>query len=990
MINNSLCCENDNIDVGSSHWFKWLESVDRFSYKAADFSFVAQKEKRRNGAYWYAYRRSGRLIKTYIGKTCDLTREKLENAGRKLTNQNLLTSIQAQTPGAGFSSFESSISSSYYQSTKVNVPVVPRQLVTRPRLTRKIITPLTLIYAPSGFGKSTLINDWKHSCGFPVAWLTLDTSNNHLKQFWFSIIMAMNTIGHEFGKDLYDYLHSAPHPTAEAIALRFIADITRLQEYFPAVGLVMDDFHRINHSDIYASLQFLFEQMPANFQLVVSGHSKPPFSMGGLRARGMLAELDTNDLRFTPEEGMTYLLQYMPSSSLSSDDLSKLVKRTEGWAAGLTLAALAFGKQENPRRFVDSFTGAHIYMREYFLETVLQRSNTATQDFLLKTAILKNLTGKLCDAVTLQKNGEEMLKRLWDENLFIVRLEEEGWYRYHDLFAEMLLSQLKANNPDEIPLLHKRAAKWYREQLDPAEAIYHLLATESWEEAALLIEETALRELEQFGEDSRLLRWLQELPESIVQKHKTLLFVYLRLAINAMSTSAISAYLSRIETNLSNKPVSNLTHDENAVLDEIQKIRRTWSKGIAYIPPLQDGSPNESKWDLLNGVQLLRQGFGPVNTAWAQQVYTLIQSAQKQKNLFVLLMAGGGLSRRIFNEGQFRRSEKLARTVLEQALGQLGRLPETASIALTTISNIYLEQDDLVTSQKFLDQAAEVDPNPTSSNMLVQCAIQRMEIQLALRNYSEALNIIHTIQELHVQRPSGGWTDYDLIAYEAMIHLRKGDTMTAMQLMVSGENSGITSLSEMIRAEVFLSRGQIEPAIEILDVLLAESKHGLHSVPMMRVRLLLVRAYYLQHNINQALHILKEALRLAEPEQYIRPFLEVDENCQQLLAFVFETGKMPEEINIFIREILHKTNYDPGGHTISQIEMQALSRSASISQREQDILRLISDGFSNSQIASKLCLSVSTVKTHVGNIFVKLGVKNRAQAIVSARELHLV
>jgi len=392
----------------------------------------------------------------------------------------------------------------------------------------------------------------------------------------------------------------------------------------------------------------------------------------------------------------------------------------------------------------------------------------------------------------------------------------------------------------------------------------------------------------------------------------------------------------------------------------------------------------------LNGVQLLRQGFGPVNMAWAQQVYGLIQSAQKQKNLFVLLMAGGGLSRRIFNEGQFRRSEKLARTVLEQALTQLGRLPETASIALTTISNIYLEQDDLAAAEKYLDQAAEVDPNPTSSNMLVQCAIQRMEIQLAQKNYAEALTIMHAIRDLHLQRPSGGWTDYDLLAYEAMIHVRKGDFSTAGQLMVSVENNSTASFSEMIRAEILLSRGQPDAAIQVLDNLLAESKHGFLSAPMMRVRLLLARAYFVHHKINQALHIMKEALRLAEPEHYIRPFLEGDENCQQLLALVLETGNLPDEIQKFIREILHKTGYNLSGHTISPVEIETLSRSASISQREQEILRLISAGHSNSQIASNLCLSVSTVKTHVGNIFVKLGVKNRAQAIVSARELRLV
>jgi LuxR family maltose regulon positive regulatory protein len=967
-----------------------LENAERFSYKNHAGGFVAQKENRRNGTYWYAYRRSGRLLKTYLGKSEELTADRLELAGQKLTGQTLLNQYTNQPAGQLISPFEPSITSTYYQSTKVNVPVVPRQLVTRPRLTRRILTPLTLIYAPSGFGKSTLLNDWKQTCGFPVAWLTLDTSNNHIKQFWYSVIMAMNTIGHEFGKSLYEYLHATQHVTAADLIARFIYDISIFQKECPLFGLVMDDFHRINQSEIYSSVQLLFEKMPANFQLVIAGHSKPPFSLGSLRAQGMLTELDANDLRFTPDEGMSYLLQYMPSSSLSSDDLSKLVKRTEGWAAGLTLAALAFSKQEHPRRFVDSFTGAHIYMREYFLETVLQRSTPDMQDFLLKTAILKNLTGKLCDAVTLQSNGEEMLKRLWDENLFIVRLEEEGWYRYHDLFAEMLLSQLKTNSPDEIPELHKRAAQWYRDQLDPAEAIYHLIATESWEEAALLIEETALRELEQFGEDSRLLRWLQELPENIVQKHKTLLFLFLRLAFNALSTNAISAYLSRIESTLSNKPVSQLSIDEVSVLDEIHKIRRTWSKGIPYIPPMQDESPNESKWELLNGIQLMRQGFGPVNREWAQQVYSLIQNAQRQKNLFVLLMVGGGMARRIFNEGQFRRSEKMARMVLEQALAQLGRLPETSSIALTTISNIYLEQDDQVTAHKYLEQAIEIDPNPTSSNMLVQCAIQRMEVQLAQKNYAEAIEIIHDIQELHLHRPSGGWSDQDLMAYEALIYVRKGDLTTANQIMLSMQNFNLSRISRIIQAEVYIAKNQPEAALRVMENLLEESKQGLLTVPIMRVRIMLAEAYFMQHNINQSLHIMKEALRLAEPEHYIRPFLDGDEICQQLLALVLETGNITESVQKFIRLILQKTNYNGSEHKISPLEIEEFSRSASISRREQDILRLISAGYSNSQIASSLCLSVSTVKTHVGNIFVKLGVKNRAQAIVSARELHLV
>ncbi|HRE27527.1 MAG TPA: hypothetical protein PK954_12900, partial [Anaerolineales bacterium] len=271
--------------------------------------------------------------------------------------------------------------------------------------------------------------------------------------------------------------------------------------------------------------------------LVLSGHIRPPLALGHLRARGLVTELDAGDLRFTTDEGIAYVRRYPQGPQLAYDDIERLVKRTEGWAAGLTLTALALSKQEDQRHFIDTFSGAHIYLREYFMETVLQRSAPDIQDFLLKTAILKNLSGRLCDAVTGQSDGSATLERLWRENLFTVRLEQDGWYRYHDLFAEMLRSQLQARFPDEIAQLHQRAAGWYREQFAPADAVYHLLATDAWEEAAALVEDMALNELAYFGEDSRFLRWLHELPASVVQKHKTLLAVYLRLANIALPQS---------------------------------------------------------------------------------------------------------------------------------------------------------------------------------------------------------------------------------------------------------------------------------------------------------------------------------------------------------------------------------------------------------------------------------------------------------------------
>ena len=607
---NFLLTGGTQISVGSQRWFEWLTTAKKFSFKGQTGNFVAQCEKRRNHAYWYAYRRAGKLIKAYLGKTEELTPERLEEISVSLATQASLKQFMGQSTKNKSFTRESRIDTSFLPLTKINIPMLPRHLVARPRLTHQISAPVTVIYAPSGFGKSTLLNDWKQMCGYPVAWLSIDESDNNILRFWYSVTMALQTVNPAFGKDLLTYLGTASPIQLSEVVSRLTNDIVRCQTSYPHFGLVLDDFHRIHRAEIYDSIQTWLEHLPPNMQMIILGHTNPPLSLGHLRAKGLLVELDANDLRFTLEEGIHYLQQYQQETPPAYDDLVKLVKHTEGWAAGLTLAALALNKQENAHQFIDTFSGAHIYMREYFMETVLERCDPEVQAFLLKTAILKNLTGSLCDAVTGQADGSEMLSRLWHENLFIVQLEKQGWYRYHDLFAEMLLSQLQIRFPDQVSQLHKRAAQWYRAQYAPADAIYHLLAIEAWEEAALLMEEMVLRELEQYGEDSRLLRWLQELPATVVQKHKTLLFVYLRLSQVALPRQKIERFISHIENNLSNKPLAQQTQDEQDVLVEIQQLRRAWESGSQFMPPARADSTNDAKWELLNSLHLLRQPEG--------------------------------------------------------------------------------------------------------------------------------------------------------------------------------------------------------------------------------------------------------------------------------------------------------------------------------------------------------------------------------------------
>ncbi|MCB9134065.1 MAG: hypothetical protein H6636_01475 [Anaerolineales bacterium] len=987
---NFLFVKGACIPVGSPLWFEWLVCARKFSFKGQRGNFVAQCEKRRDKAYWYGYRRAGKLNKVYLGKTEELTLERLEQASLSLTGQTLLKQFADQTPAGEEFTSESRIDTSILPLTKVNVPGLPRQLVSRPRLTHQFNTPLTLIYAPSGFGKSTLLNDWRQSFGRVVAWLSLDGSDNNLVRFWQSVILALQTVNAEIGKGLLTYLGSASPVQYSEIVSRLTNEIVQFQRTIPQLGLVLDDFHRIHRAEIYDSLQLWLEHLPPNIQLFILGHTKPPLSLGHFRAKGLLTELDASDLRFTLDEGITYLRQYRQETPLAYDDLAKLVKHTEGWAAGLTLTALALSKQEDYRHFVDTFGGAHIYMREYFMETVFQRSSPEVQAFLLKTAILKHLTGSLCDAVTGQSNGEAMLLHLWQENLFIVRLEEQGWYRYHDLFAEMLLSQLQVRFPEEISNLHKRAAQWYREQYSPADAIYHLLATEAWEEAALLMEELALRELEQFGEDSRLLRWLQELPTSVVQKHKTLLFVYLRLAFVALPKHKAEQFITQIEANISNKLLAQQTQDEQDVLVEVQQIRRAWEQGERYQVPARADRGNDARWELLNGIHLLSQVYDLHADTLEQPITDLLHRAQNQGNLFVILMAGGALARRFLVNGQLRRSERISRQILEQALAQRGKLPEPASIALSVLSQIYLERNEVELAQKYLAQAHEVDPNPTSSNMLVQAGVRQAEIQMAQDNFLEALANLQSMRALHLRRPSGAWTDRDLLAYEAHLLIRKGDVLSAEKLLNEVTETEPHALSQLVRAEISLTKKQPEIAEMQLINFLARYPHGFLSVPVMRPRILLSQALYDQHKVNQALQAIKDAVRLAAPEQFIRPFLETLSFCAPLLTLALQTENFTIETQAFIKQILHAASEIQSDFSYSLTDMEALSTSASISPREQEVLQLLSNGYTNRKIAHLLSISQSTVKTHVGNIYTKLNVNSRVQAINSAKELKLV
>jgi len=995
-----------NIPVGSSPWFAWLSEHNAFKYESEVGHFTAKCEMRTGGAYWYAYRRrNGKLTKAYLGKPEELTPERLQQVNARLAGSKMpseptdtFEAVDLITALNHLSNNTPHIDEWQHQPflslTKIKPPALPQNLVARPRLTNRIKTAVTLITAPSGSGKSTLLCEWRQGCGFPVAWVALGNDDDTPLRFWSTVLLALQTIQPSFDHGLLARLRTPSSADLTEFVIGLTNEIVRTSEQSDGpsqLGLILDDFHHIRNKDILASIQYLLNHLPHPLQLVISGHAKPPLALGHLRGTGALTEIDNDELRFTSAEGIEFLKHHIPEHLLAPGDMQVLVQRAEGWAAGLKLATLMLVRPTDRNRLLETFTGTHTYLREYFTESVLHHQPPETQSFLIKTAILKHLSGPLCDAVTGQTGSAELLRQLWQNNLFLVRSEDEQWYRYHDLFAEALTSLLQAEYPSEVSQLHRRAAAWYRANHAPADAVHHLLTIEAWEEAATLIESLALRELEQMGEDTRLLRWLQQLPEAIVQHHKTLLLAFVKLADVALSRAEVQRFLSQVEANITCKPAPQQSEEERDVLTEIAHVRQQWASEGEQPAPLLQGS-HADVWQMLTQLGQYQALMRRTDMAHANTLMLeLYEAALERHHVFILLMAGGNVAGQDYAEGSLRRAEKTAHQVLQQALAMCGRLPEPASIPLSVLSQVCYERNELSQAEQLLLRVVETDPNPASANMPILVALLQAKIQLAQGNGEAALTTLEDLRRRRSILLSGVWQDRDLDAYQALFLLRQGHYVEAARLLPETGDEYSLALADIVRAELLLRQDQPALAEAVLNPLIERHSQGLAHQPLMGARVMLATALFEQHKLKPAQHIMSNAIRQAAPEGFLRPFLNIWPRCAPLLSLARATEEFPLATQTFINDILRRmTNADSPQPTLSDAEVSALSTATSISAREREVLHLLTVGLSNRQIAAKLCVAESTVKAHLDNIYRKLGVNNRTQAIIQAQALKVL
>jgi LuxR family maltose regulon positive regulatory protein len=925
-------------------------------------------------------------------------------------------------------------------TTKLYIPPVRAGLVARPRLTalldKSLAYPpsISLISAPPGFGKTTLLSEWIDRQGAndrhngetqgrrrstpAVAWVSLDGHDNDPVRFWLYVIAALEKIRAGVGTGALALLQSAQSISLEEALTTLINALALIQERFT---LILDDYHVIDHPVIHQNLAFFLDHMPPQMHLIIASRTAPPLPLTRFRVRNQLIELRDSDLRFTPAEVATFLNQMM-GLELSAADINALEARTEGWVAGLQLAALSLQGQDNHRRFVAAFAGSHRYVLDYLAEEVLAHQPEPIQKFLRQTSILERLHGPLCDWVLSLKRdsgaapstGQEILEVLEQANLFIIPLDDERrWYRYHHLFADFLAEQLsKTEGEAQIATLHRRASQWYAQNDFFADAISHSLLAQDIEQSVVLIEHLTM-DLLTHGEAQSLLNWLKALPAETVRARPRLSLglAWANLMLNWLNEIepallAAEASLAEAEREPATLPASDITGmrwEATAIRAMILANQNRVEESIALSEQVLAQIPAD---DLLRrsiieanlgSAYALTGEFDKAATALAD----VVAMAQQVDNPIIVLTAGDSWANLELERGRPDKAGKIYQEIREMlekdtpAPGQESRSGLLAGRVYMSLAEIFREQNDLAQATSYLDQGFDLvrrGGHLLGATLLGQIILARL--RQAQGDSAGALAALETALQL----PSGP-TPLTLWAKAVRVRLWLAqDNISAAGQWLEQGDLPLDESANYIQwpgeyttvVRVYLALEKFAEALALLDQLqAAESRQGRQG-RLIEIVMLRALALYAQGEPALALPPLKEALHLAEAGGYIRLFVDEGPAMAALLAHVAKD--QPASRSSYLNKLLAAFAGErpaqapakprPGPPAANLIEP--------LSEREMEVLQLIAEGLSNQEIADRLVIAEGTVKKHIHNIFGKLDVRRRTQVVLRARELELL
>lgn len=892
--------------------------------------------------------------------------------------------------------------------TKLYLPRLRASVVSRSRLIERLNEglhgKLTLISAPAGFGKTTLVSQWVASIERAVAWLSLDEGENDPLSFLTYLVSAVQTIAPTSGEGVLRALQASQPPPPEVLLAALLNDLTIIKEPFV---LVLDDYHVIEAQAVDQALTYFIEHLPPHLHLIITTREDPRLPLARLRARGHLSELRAANLRFTVSEASAFLSQVM-GLKLSEADIARLSDRTEGWIAGLQLAALSMQGHQDISGFIQAFAGDHRYIVDYLVEEVLQRQAVSVRNFLLQTSILDRLSGSLCDAVTGQQEGGAQLEALERGNFFVVPLDNKRhWYRYHHLFGEVLLAHLMAEQPDQLSTLHRRASEWYEQHGLAANAIRHALEAADFERAAKLIE-LAIPVLRRMRQDAMLLGWLKVLPEELIYYRPVLSIGYAWVLLAAGDLAAAQARLREAERWLDTRKSPPAPSDEMVVMDkeEFHRLPAMIAMYRAAIAQTLGDLPNAVKYaqqvlslspkedHLGHGAATALLGLaswtnGDLATAY-QMFADGIADVQIAGNLSDAINGTITLADIRVAQGRLREAMRTYERSLQLAMQQGEPVLRGTADLYVGMSELQREHNDLPAATQLLLQSKELSERTGLPQNQSRWCVAMARIKEARGDLDGALALLHEAERLYTRDL---FPDvHPIAALITRVWIAQGRIGEALGwvreqgLDVSDELSYLREFEHITLVRVLLARYKSEhmdrslhEAIELLEHLLKAAQAGERAGSVLEILVLQALAYQAQDNISAALVPLQQALMLAEPEGYIRIF--VDEG--RPMAILLEEATKHGITSNYGRHLLTAIGKPEDETPIQQALIEPLS------ERELEVLRLLRTDLNGPEIASELIVSLNTLRTHTKNIYSKLGVNNRRAAIRRAEELNL-
>ncbi len=905
-------------------------------------------------------------------------------------------------------------------TTKLYILPPRPNVVLRPRLIERLNEglqrSLTLISAPAGFGKTTLLSEWIAGCKRSVAWLSLDESDNDPSQFLTYLVSALQTIDNDMGAGMLSILHSPQPLPAELVLTSLINAVAETPQEFM---LVLDDYHRIEARPIHDALTFLLDHLPPQMHLAIASRSDPPLPLARLRGRRRLTELRAADLRFTPDEAATFLKEVM-SLDLSATDVAALETRTEGWIVGLQMAALSMQGRADTASFIRAFTGSHRFIIDYLVEEVLQRQPERIRSFLLQTSVLDRLCGPLCDAVTGEGDGSGMLEALERGNLFVVPLDDQRhWYRYHHLFADMLQARLIKEQPDLVPVRHRRASEWYEQNGLPADAIRHALAAEDWERAARLVE-LAWPAMRKSRQEATMLGWVKALPDSLIRDRPVLSVVCAWALLDGGELEAAEARLLSAEqwldTAADERERPEAAAPTMVVVDgaQFRSLPASIANARAYRAQALDDVPGTVTY-ARRALELLQEGdyYERGTTAallglayWASG--DLKAAHRSFADGLDSLQRGGGILIRIggtvilahiaMAQGRLHEAERIYEQALQLATAHGEPALQGAAELYLGLAELHRERGDLDFARQHLLRGKELgEQGSLPGYEYLWCVVQAL-ITEAEGDLDGALNLLNQAERLFYRSPIPDVRP--IAALKARVLVARDRLAEALAwvrvrgLSVDDDLSYLREYEHITLARVLIARyrrdrteNAVREAVGLLERLLQAAEAGERTGSAIEILAQLALAHAAQGDVPAALVPLERTLRLAEPEGYVRIFVDEGAPMAHLLREAAARRITPG----YTATLLAACEAGAGtGQPRLPAAPSPQPLAEPLTQRERDVLRLLETELSGPEIARELTVGLSTVRTYTKSIYRKLNVNSRRAAIKRASELDLL